>query len=141
MQGAWRGPWWALWASHATPQTPLPLPTLRERADFPSLVVVASSLGLDPTASAPPRLRGNLPRSRPRRLLRQAPSSRPDVDQNFQSFLAAQPFDAAFHEVLERNRFHPFVQRIIAARHGITPDVDPERVALVVDTVRSYAVT
>jgi len=25
--------------------------------------------------------------------------------------------------------------------HGITPDVDPERVALVVDTVRSYAVT
>jgi hypothetical protein len=74
MQGAWRGPWWALWASRATPQAPLLLPTLRERADFPSLVVVASSLGLDPTASAPPRLRGNLPRSRPRRLLRQAPS-------------------------------------------------------------------
>src|SRR5450631_4714694 len=50
-----------------------PLPTPRERADFPSFVVVASSLGLDPTASAPPRLRGNLPRSRPRRILRQAP--------------------------------------------------------------------
>jgi uroporphyrinogen decarboxylase len=25
--------------------------------------------------------------------------------------------------------------------HGITPDVDPERVAVLVDTVRNYAVT
>src|SRR5450631_745457 len=48
-------------ASRATPQTPLSQPTRKDRADFPSLVVVASSLGLDPTASAPPRLRGNLP--------------------------------------------------------------------------------
>src|SRR5450631_4225579 len=63
--------------SRATPQTPLSQPTRRERADFPSFVVVASSLGLDPTTSAPPRLRGNLPRSRPRRILRQAPSSQP----------------------------------------------------------------
>ena len=55
----------------------LSLQTLRERADFPSFVVVASSLGLDPTASAPPRLRKNLPRSRPRGILRQAPRGRP----------------------------------------------------------------
>src|SRR5882762_4077335 len=73
MQGARRGPWWLPRASRATPQTPLSLPTLRDRADFPSLVVVASSLGLDPTTSAPPRLRGNMPRSRPREILRQAP--------------------------------------------------------------------
>src|SRR5260221_8983314 len=62
-----------LWTSRATPQTPLSLPTLRDRADFPSCGVVASLLGTYPTASAPPCLRGNLPRSRPRRILRQAP--------------------------------------------------------------------
>jgi cell division septation protein DedD len=73
MQGARRRPWRAPRSSRATPQTPLSQPTRRERADFPSFVVVASSLGLDPTTSAPPRLRGNLPRSRPRRILRQAP--------------------------------------------------------------------
>jgi len=50
------------------------LPTLRDRADFPSSIVVASLLGIHPTASAPPRLRGNLPRSRPREILRQAPT-------------------------------------------------------------------
>src|ERR1700688_3482471 len=77
MQGARRRPWWLPRASRATPQTPLSLPTLRDRADFPSCGVVASSLGLDPTASAPPCLRGNLPRSRPREILRQAPRSRP----------------------------------------------------------------
>src|SRR3981189_3629672 len=49
------------------------LPTLRDRADFPSCGVVASLLGHYPTASAPPCLRGNLPRSRPREILRQAP--------------------------------------------------------------------
>src|SRR5882672_3366415 len=75
--------------SRATPQTPQrtdpparpntmvaleqsALPTLRDRADFPSCGVVASLLGHYPTASAPPCLRGNLPRSRPRRILRQA---------------------------------------------------------------------
>src|ERR1700674_3087217 len=73
MLGARRRPWWLPRASRATPQTPLSQPTRRDRADFPSLVVVASSLGLDPTASAPPRLRENLPRSRPREILRQAP--------------------------------------------------------------------
>src|SRR5260221_9433472 len=62
-------------ASRATPQTPLSLPTLRDRADFPSCGVVASLLGAYPTASAPPCLRGNLPRSRPRRILRQAPET------------------------------------------------------------------
>src|SRR5258708_8667593 len=62
-----------LWTSRATPQTPLSLPTLRDRADFPSCGVVASLLGHYPTAAAPPCLRGNLPRSRPRRVLRQAP--------------------------------------------------------------------
>src|SRR6267154_2310439 len=65
MQGARRGPWWLPRASRATPQTPLSLPTLRDRADFPSCGVVASLLGAYPTASAPPCLRGNLPRSRP----------------------------------------------------------------------------
>src|ERR1700730_6055146 len=90
MQGARRRPWWVPRTSRATPQTPQltdllaplnptvaheqsALPTLRERADFPSFVVVASLLGLDPTASAPPRLRKNLPRSRPRGILRQDP--------------------------------------------------------------------
>src|SRR5258708_38390623 len=73
MQGARRRPWWLPRASRATPQTPLSLPTLRDRADFPSCGVVASLLGIDPTASAPPCLRGNLPRSRPRGILRQAP--------------------------------------------------------------------
>src|SRR5580658_2755283 len=73
MQGARRRPWWLPRASRATPQTPLSLPTLRDRADFPSSIVVASLLGPSPTASAPPRLRGNLPRSRPREILRQAP--------------------------------------------------------------------
>src|SRR5258706_4285347 len=75
MQGARRRLWWLLGASRATPQTPLSLPTLRDRADFPSSIVVASLLGHYPTASAPPRLRGNLPRSRPRRRLRQAPGT------------------------------------------------------------------
>src|ERR1700676_4578936 len=73
MQGARRRPWWLPRASRATPQTPLSLPTLRDRADFPSCGVVASLLGTYPTASAPPCLRGNLPRSRPREILRQAP--------------------------------------------------------------------
>ena len=73
MQGARRRSWWAARTSRATPQTPLSLPTLRDRADFASSVVVASLLGLDPTASAPPRLKRKLPRSRPRGLLRQAP--------------------------------------------------------------------
>src|SRR6266851_2423401 len=73
MQGARRRPWWLPRASRATPQTPLSLPTLRDRADFPSCGVVASSLGAHPTSSAPPCLRGNLPRSRPREILRQAP--------------------------------------------------------------------
>src|SRR6266481_2293196 len=41
-------------ASRATPQTPLSLPTLRDRADFPSRGVVASLLGYYPTSSAPP---------------------------------------------------------------------------------------
>ena len=75
MQGARRRPWWLPRASRATPQTPLSLPTLRDRADFPSCGVVASLLGYYPTSSAPPCLRGNLPRSRPRRLLRQAPGA------------------------------------------------------------------
>src|SRR6266436_9464296 len=74
MQGARRGPWWLPRASRATPQTPLSLPTLRDRADFPSCGVVASLLGIYPTSPAPPCLRGNLPRSRPRGILRQAPS-------------------------------------------------------------------
>ena len=52
------------------------LPTLRDRADFPSCGVVASLLGHYPIASAPPCLGGNLPRSRPREILRQAPSRR-----------------------------------------------------------------
>src|SRR6202043_3662178 len=73
MQGARARPWWLPRASRATPQTPLSLPTLRDRADFPSCGVVASLLGIDPTASAPPCLRENLPRSRPRKILRQAP--------------------------------------------------------------------
>src|SRR6202011_5201354 len=75
MQGARRGPWWLPRASRATPQTPLSLPTLRDRGDFPSCRVVASLLGHYPTASAPPCLRGNLPRSRPREILRQAPKA------------------------------------------------------------------
>src|SRR5258706_12777938 len=79
MQGARRGPWWLPRESRATPQTPLSLPTLRDRADFPSCGVVASLLGHYPIASAPPCLRGNLPRSRPRRILRQAPSPRDPV--------------------------------------------------------------
>src|SRR6266700_3162993 len=73
MQGARRRPWWLPRASRATPQTPLALPSLRDRADFPSCGVVASLLGYYPTSSAPPCLRGNLPRSRPREILRQAP--------------------------------------------------------------------
>ena len=44
MQGARRGPWLIPRASRATPQTPLPEPTLRERTDLPSFIVVASSL-------------------------------------------------------------------------------------------------
>src|ERR1700688_175197 len=118
MQGARRRPWWLPRASRATPQTPQrtdpparpntmvaleqsALPTLRDRADFPSCGVVlgapaprpvgpprsrrssrlpadlvASLLGIYPTSSAPPCLRGNLPRSRPREILRQAPSRR-----------------------------------------------------------------
>jgi len=75
MQGARRRPWWLPRASRATPQTPLSLPTLRDRADFPSCGVVASLLGIYPTSSAPPCLRGNLPRSRPRGILRQAPTA------------------------------------------------------------------
>src|SRR5260221_10113512 len=77
MQGARRRPWWLPRASRATPQTPLSLPTLRDRADFPSCGVVASLLGIYPTSSAPPCLRGNLPRSRPREILRQAPMGYP----------------------------------------------------------------
>src|ERR1700724_2808599 len=90
MQGARRRPWWLPRASRATPQTPhrtdplnrhgttvaheqRALPTLRDRADFPSCGVVASLLGTYPTASAPPHLSGKLPRSRPREILRQAP--------------------------------------------------------------------
>jgi len=78
MQGARRRPWWLPRASRATPQTPQrtdpparsnttvahqqsALPTLRDRADFPSCGVVASLLGIYPTSSAPPCLRGNLP--------------------------------------------------------------------------------
>src|ERR1700676_2417815 len=80
MQGARRRPWWVPPASRATPQTPLSLPTLRDRADFPSCGVVASLLGIYPTASAPPCLRGNLPRSRPREILRQAPGSQTSVN-------------------------------------------------------------
>src|SRR5882724_9966365 len=53
MQGARRGPWLIPRPSRATPQTPLPEPTLRERTDLPSFVVVASSLGL----TQPRRLR------------------------------------------------------------------------------------
>src|SRR6266446_3459483 len=53
-----------LWTSRATPQTPLSLPTLRDRADFPSCGVVASLLGAYPTASAPPCLRGEICRGR-----------------------------------------------------------------------------
>src|SRR5229473_8068236 len=96
MQGARRRPWWLPRASRATPQTPhrtdpltrhgttvaheqTALPTLRDRADFPSCGVVASLLGHYPTASAPPCLRGNLPRSRPREILRQAPRPIPRV--------------------------------------------------------------
>src|SRR5258708_21146295 len=74
MQGARSRPWWAPRASRATPQTPLAEPTLRERTDLPSFVVVASSLGSNPTSSAPPRLKANPSRSRPRGILRQAPS-------------------------------------------------------------------
>src|SRR5258706_2429428 len=73
MQGARRSPWWVPRASRATPQTPLTLPTLRTLANFASFVVVASLLGIYPTASAPPRLKRNLPRSRPRGMLGQAP--------------------------------------------------------------------
>src|SRR5260370_24967396 len=61
--------------SRAPPQTPLPEPTLRERTDLPSFVVVVSSLGSNPTSSAPPRLKANPSRSRPRGTLRQAPAS------------------------------------------------------------------
>src|SRR5260370_35689222 len=73
MQGARRRPWWLPRASRATPQTPLSLPTLRDRADFPSCGVVASLLGYCPTSPAPPCLRRTLRRSRPRGILRQAP--------------------------------------------------------------------
>src|SRR5450755_2387701 len=73
MQGARRRPWLIPRTSRATPQTPLPEPTLRERTDLPSVVVVASSLGSNPTSSAPPRLKANPSRSRPRGILRQAP--------------------------------------------------------------------
>src|SRR6202030_108835 len=85
------------------------LPTLRDdRADFPSCGVVlgapaprpvgpprsrrssrlpadlvASLLGTYPTASAPPCLRGNLPRSRPRRILIQAPRGRSNEPQRY----------------------------------------------------------
>jgi len=73
MQGARRRAWWAPRPSRATPQTPFFKPTLRDRANFASFVVVASSLGANPTSSAPPRLKRNLPRSRPRGIPRQAP--------------------------------------------------------------------
>src|SRR5580692_2415867 len=73
MQGARRRPWLIPRPSRATPQTPLAEPTLRERTDLPSFVVVASSLGSYPTSSAPPRLKANPSRSRPRGILRQAP--------------------------------------------------------------------
>src|SRR5437660_1393102 len=73
MQGARRRPWLIPRPSRATPQTPLAEPTLRDRTDLPSFVVVASSLGLDPTTSAPPRLKANPSRSRPRGIPRQAP--------------------------------------------------------------------
>jgi len=56
---------------------PSPCQPLRDRADFPSCGVVASLLGHYPTSSAPPCLRGNLPRSRPRGILRQAPEQAP----------------------------------------------------------------
>src|ERR1700722_3823065 len=73
MQGARRWAWLIPRPSRATPQTPLAEPTRRDRTDLPSLIVVASLLGIDPTASAPPRLKANPSRSRPRGILRQAP--------------------------------------------------------------------
>jgi uroporphyrinogen decarboxylase len=36
--------------------------------------------------------------------------------------------------------FGPGAGHVFNLGHGITPDVDPERVAVLVDTVRSYAV-
>src|SRR5580692_1187624 len=59
MQGARRRAWLIPRPSRATPQTPLAEPTRRDRTDLPSLIVVASLLGIDPTASAPPRLKAN----------------------------------------------------------------------------------
>src|SRR5450631_78998 len=59
MQGARRWAWLIPRPSRATPQTPLAEPTRRDRTDLPSFVVVASLLGIDPTASAPPRLKAN----------------------------------------------------------------------------------
>ena len=59
LQGARRRPWWTPRTSRATPQTPLAEPTRRDRTDWPSFVVVASSLGSYPTSSAPPRLKAN----------------------------------------------------------------------------------
>src|SRR5271168_1940464 len=64
-------------ARRATPQTPLAEPTLRERTDLASFIVVASSLGAYPTSSAPPRLKPNPSRSRPRGILRQVPGPSP----------------------------------------------------------------
>src|SRR5467141_3987290 len=76
MQGARRRPWWLPRASRATPQTPLSLPTLRDRADFPSCGVVASLLGIYPTASAPPHLSGKSAAVAATEIFRQAPSHR-----------------------------------------------------------------
>src|SRR5271165_466081 len=74
MQGARRRPWLIPRPSRATPQTALAEPTLRDRTDLPSFIVSTPYL-LDPTASAPPRLKATPSRSRPPGMLRQAPGS------------------------------------------------------------------
>src|SRR6266436_6766202 len=106
MQGARRRPWWLPRASRATPQTPLSLPTLRDRADFPSCGVVASLLGAYPTASAPPCLRGNLPRSRPRGILRQAPGTISEFIVQLQLSLASEDGPRHLESARDAGRGH-----------------------------------
>src|SRR5260370_38461542 len=121
MQGARRGPWWVPRASRATPQTPLSLPTLRDRADFPSCGVVASLLGTYPTSSAPPCLRGNLPRSRPRRILRQAPNLE-HQSLSIRALSIVEPFRT---NALSSARNLPHIPRIL--RHGTQDSIDRRR--------------
>jgi len=75
LQGARRRPWWV--PRQAVQRRRAPLLQPFGTGQISLMRRCRSLLGHYPTASAPPCLRGNLPRSRPRRILRQAPGTLP----------------------------------------------------------------